>query len=324
MATTRFDRSKFPDPVTHFEKKFGRLRFNGARWAQVNCCFHIPDHEPSLSLHQSGGFSCFACEAHGGDILEFEHLLTRRDRRAIAQGWGAWSGTPIYEAPRPAWARPAPRPVIVKEPTEKPKLTDEFFEATRLNFPAIMAAAYELLQRGYSVHALDGKFPRGHGWQNRPRLTRDLIEWHFQPRLFDGVMSWPNIGFRIDMEPASDAPNLVTDIDVRTSDQAEIEQCMAAVRRHMGDRKPDAITGRNGLHFYDRAPREQLIRIFGVNADGSLLKNVHKFDWSGRDEGVAYDNSLPWTIELFGPKHNIVCPPSIHPLTLKPYRKGGQ
>ena len=56
--------------------------------------------------------------------------------------------------------------------------------------------AYDL---GFSVHALDGKIPRGNGWQNRPRLTRDLIEWQFQPRLFDGVMSWPNLGIRLDL-----------------------------------------------------------------------------------------------------------------------------
>ena len=135
-------------------------------------------------------------------------------------------------------------------------------------------------------------------------------------------MSHPNLGFRIDAEPVGDAPNIVTDIDLRTDAPAEVETCMAAVRRHMGNREPDAITGRNGLHFYDQVPREQLVRIFGVDEDGSLSKNVHKLDWPGRDDGVPYDNSLPWTIELFGPKHNVVCPPSIHPLTLRPYQKG--
>jgi hypothetical protein len=319
---TRFDHSRYPDPVAYFEGIFGRLRFNGAGWAQVNCCFHLPDREPSLSLHRCGGFNCFACDAHGGDVLEFEHLRTGRDRRVIAQDWGAWSGKPIYEPPRPAWVRPAPRPVIVKEAAEKPKLTSEFFEATRLNFPAVVAAAYELLDRGCSPHALDGKIPRGNGWQNRQRLTRADIEWHFQPRLFDGVMSYPNIGIRLDLKPAGDGFNIVTDVDIRTNDPVEIEKCMAAVKRHMGDRQPDAVTGRDGLHFYDQAPLERLQRIFGVNEDGSLLKNVHKLDWPGRDEGVPYDNSLPWTVELFGPKHNVVCPQSVHPLTLRPYRKG--
>ena len=322
MATTRFDHTRLPDPVAYFETIFGRLHFNPTGWAQVHCCFHGPDREESLSLHHNGGFKCFACNAHGGDLIEFEHLRSGRDRRAIAQGWGAWSGRPIYERPRPAWARPAPRPVIVKDRAEKPKLTAEFFEATQLNFPAIIAAAYELLQRGYSVHALDGKFPRGQGWQNRPRLTRDLIEWHFQPRLFDGVMSWPNLGVRLDLEPGGDAANIVTDVDIRTDDPAEIATCMAAVKRQMGDRQPDAITGRNGLHFYDQLPREQLVCIFGANEDGGLLKNVHKLDWPGRNEGVVYDNSMPWTVELFGPKHNVVCPPSIHPVSLRSYRKG--
>jgi hypothetical protein len=320
MITTRFDRPRFPDPVTHFEGLFGRLRFNSAGWAQVNCCFLGPDNEPSLSLHRDGGFNCFACGAHGGDILEFEHLRSGRDRRAIAQDWGAWSGGPIFERPRPTWARPAPRPVIVKDRAEKPKLTAEFFELARLNFEPIKAEAHRLCDVGCSVHALDGKAPRGNGWQNIGRRAHEDIERQFQPRLFDGVMSWPNLGIRLDAEPAGDAPTIVTDVDIRTDDPAEVEQCMAAVRRHMGDRQPDAITGRGGLHFYDQAPLERLRCIFGVDEDGSLSKNVHKLDWPGRDEGVPYDNTMPWAIELFGPKHNIVCPPSIHPLTLKPYR----
>lgn len=320
MGMTRFDRARFPDPVAYFEGIFGRLRFNGAGWAQVSCIFHIPDREPSLSLRRDGGFSCFACGARGGDVLEFEYLRTGRDRRSIAQAWGAWSGRPIVERERPVWARPAPRPV--KDRAEKPRLTSEFFEATRLNFPTIVAEARALIARGFSVHALDGKFPRGIGWQNRQRLTHADIEWHFQPRLFDGVMSHPNIGIRLDLEPAGDAPNCVTDVDIRTNDPVEVAQCMAAVRRHVADREPDAITGRGGLHFYDQLPLDRLARIFGVNEDGSLARNVFKLDWPRCAEGVPYDNSMPWTIELFGPKHNVVGPPSIHPLTLRPYRKG--
>ena len=34
----------------------------------------------------------------------------------------------------------------------------------------------------------------------------------------------------------------------------------------MGDRRPDAVTGRNGLHFYDQLPHANLERIFGVNS----------------------------------------------------------
>jgi hypothetical protein len=320
MAATHFDRAKFPSPIAYFEGIFGRLRFNATGWAQVCCCFHGPDVNPSLSLYRNGGFSCFACGAKGGDVLEFELLRTGRDRRAIAQDWGAWSGKPIFEQPRPAWVRPAPRPVLI--PTEKPKLTAEFFESARLNFEAVLQTAHALCDRGASVHALDGKAPRGHGWQNAPRKTHDDIEAQFRPRGLDEAVSWPNLGIRLDMEPGGDAPNLVTDVDLRTDDPVEIEACMAAVRRHMGDREPTAFTGRGGLHFYDQAPRAQLERIFGVNGDGGLRANVHKLDWPGREEGAPYSNTLPWTIELFGPKHNVVCPPSIHPATLQAYQWG--
>ena len=321
MATTRFVHSRLPNAVAYYEKHFGRLHFNVAGWAQVHCVFHGPDREPSLSLHRDGGFKCFACDARGGDIIEFAHKLTGRDRRAIAQGWGAWSGTPIIERERPAWARPAPRPVIVKDPAEKPKLTPEFFEATRLNLEAIKAEAHRLCDLGCSVHFLDGKAPRGNGWPDARPRTHDDIERQCLPRPFNDAVSWPNLGIRLDAEAIGEAPNLVTDVDIRTDDPSEITACMASVRRHMGDRQPDAITGRDGLHFYDQVPLERLRRIFGANADGSLITNVHKLGWPGCDAGVAYSNTLPWTIELFGPKHNIVCPPSIHPLSLKPYRR---
>ena len=267
--------TKYPDPVAYYEKIFGRLRFNSAGWAQVHCCLpshNGPDREESLSLHCNGGFNCFACGARGGDVLEHEHLPTGRDRRAIAQGWGAWSGKPIYEPPRPAWARPAPRPVIVKEPVEKPKLSPSFSRLRGSISPPSSLPHMNSYDHGFSVHALDGKIPRGNGWQNRPRLTRDLIEWQFQPRLFDGVMSWPNIGIRLDLEPAGDAPNIVTDVDIRTDDPVEICECMAAVRRHMGDRQPDAITGRDGLHFYDQLPRERLRAYSGPTPTGACSR----------------------------------------------------
>jgi hypothetical protein len=321
MPATHFDRSRFPDPVAYFEGIFGLLRFNGADWAQVNCCFHGPDREPSLSLHRSGGSNCFACGAHGGDIIEFEHLRTGRDRRAIAQDWGAWAGKPIYEPPRPVWARPAPRSVIVKNRAEKPQLTAEYFEATRLNFEAVKAEAHRLCDRGFSVHPLDGKAPRGSGWPDAPRKTHADIDREFRPRYVDGATAWPNVGFRIDMESTGAAPNIVVDVDIRTDDPDEIVRCTAAVKQHMGDRRPDAVTGRGGLHFYDQLPREKIERIFGIAPDGSLRISVFKLDWLGAAEGAPPPrDGTGWTIEMLAPRRNVLAPPSIHPVTLKPYR----
>jgi hypothetical protein len=321
MPTTRFDHARLPDSVAYFDRIFGHLRFNGSGWAQVSCCFHGPDCKPSLSLHRSGGFNCFTCGAHGGDILEFEHLRTGRDRRAIAQSWGAWSGRPIYERPRPAWVRPAPRPVIVRDHTKKPKLTPEYFAAARQNIEAVKAAAYDLCSRGFSFHPVDGKAPRGQGWPDAPRKTYDDIEREFRPRFVDGFVAYPNLGFRIDMEPGGDAPKCVTDVDIRVDHPAEIERCMAAVRRHMGDRQPNVITGRGGLHFYDRLPRAQIERIFGANPDGTLKTSVFKLDWLGAVEGAPPPrDGTGWTIEMLAPRRNVLAPPSIHPLTLKPYR----
>jgi hypothetical protein len=321
MAATHFDHTRFPEPVAYFERIFGRLHFNAAEWAHVNCCFHTPDREPSLSLHRGGGFNCFACLARGGDILEFEHLHAGRDRRAIAQGWGAWSGKPIFEPPRPAWVRPAPRPVIVRDHAEKPKLTAEYFDAARLNFQAVKAEAHRLCDLGFSVHPVDGKAPRSPGWPDAPRKTHQDIEREFWLRFLNGFIAYPNLGFRIDMEPAGDAPNCVTDVDIRSDDPASVEQCMAAAKRHMGDRQPDVRTGRGGLHFYDQLPRSRIERIFGTASAGGLGTSVFKLDWSGAAEGAPPPrDGTGWTIEMLAPRRNVLAPPSIHPMTLKPYR----
>jgi Bifunctional DNA primase/polymerase, N-terminal len=256
-----------------------------------------------------------------GDVVEFEHLRTGRDLRAIAQGWGAWSGKPIYEPVKPAWVRPAPRPVIIKDHTEKPKLTTEYFEAARLNFEAIKPAAHRLCDSGFSVHPVDGKAPRASGWPDAPRKTHADIEREFRPRFVDGLVAYPNLGFRVDMEPAGAAPNCVIDVDIRTDDPAEIEQCMAAVKRYVGEREPDAFTGRGGLHFYEQLPRARIERIFGTNPGGNLKTSVFKVDWLGATEGAAPPrNGTGWTIEMLAPRRNVLAPPSIHPISLKPYR----
>jgi Bifunctional DNA primase/polymerase, N-terminal len=245
-----------------------------------------------------------------------EHLRSGRDRRAIAQGWGAWSGKPIFEPPRPAWVRPAPRPVIVRDHAEKPKLTAEYFEAARLNFEAVNSEAHRL-----SVHPVEGKAPRSPGWPDAPRKTHEDIEREFRPRFLDGFIAYPNLGFRIDMEPGGDAPNCVTDVDIRTDDPVEIARCMAAVKRHLCQREPDALTGRGGLHFYDQLPRPRIERIFGTASAGGLRTSVFKVDWSGAVEGAPLPrDGTGWTIEMLAPRSNVLAPPSIHPLTLKPYR----
>ena len=214
-----------------------------------------------------------------------------------------------------------PRPVIVKNPIEKPKLTTEYFEAARTNFEAVKAAAHALCDRGFSAHPVDGKAPRSPGWPDAPRKTHEDIEHEFRPRFLDAFIAYPNLGFRIDREPAGDAPNCVTDVDIRTDDPAAVEQCMAAVRRHMGDRQPDAVTGRGGLHFYDQLPRARIDRIFGTASAGGLGTSVFKLDWSGAAEGAPPPrDGTGWTIEMLAPRHNVLAPPSIHPVTFKPYR----
>jgi hypothetical protein len=283
------------------------MPFNPAGWAKVHCVFHGPDKEPSLSIHRGGGFRCFACDAKGSDVLEFEHLRTGRDRRAIAQSWGAWSGTPIVERLR---TPPPPRPVVRTSAAPSPReFSPEFLEAVRLAYPAILASAHELADNGYSAHALDGKAPRGHAWQRAPRKTHADIDCWFQPRW--GIH--PNVGFRIDAEPGGVAPNAVVDIDLRTDDEDAIARCMDTANRFVGGRQPTVRTGRGGLHYYLRLETPLLENLFGGDRP-----NVIKVDWDGKDSGKSALAAI-WTIEMLGPRHNVVCPPSVHPITLKPY-----
>jgi CHC2 zinc finger len=85
-----FDRNRLPAVPDYYQPVFGSLRFNASGWAQVRCVFH-QDRHASLSIHHEyGAFRCFACGAHGGDVLAFEMVHSGADFKSAARALGAW------------------------------------------------------------------------------------------------------------------------------------------------------------------------------------------------------------------------------------------
>jgi hypothetical protein len=90
----RFNKSKLPMPVVILARigiKPKAANSNG--YWQIRCPLHKDGHEQnaSLSIHQvDGNFRCFACGAHGGDVLAFWMQLTCKSFKQAAQELGAW------------------------------------------------------------------------------------------------------------------------------------------------------------------------------------------------------------------------------------------
>ena len=64
------DKSLLPNVIDYYCKEFRGLKVK-PEWTSVCCPFH-EDRNPSLSIHLvSGGFHCFSCGAHGGDLIDF-------------------------------------------------------------------------------------------------------------------------------------------------------------------------------------------------------------------------------------------------------------
>jgi len=84
-----FDRSLLPRPLEYYQQELPNLK-NRGEWSQALCCFHQERH-PSLSLNiKTGAYRCFACGAHGGDILAFQMERYGQSFKEAAQTLGAW------------------------------------------------------------------------------------------------------------------------------------------------------------------------------------------------------------------------------------------
>ena len=84
-----FDRTLLPRPAAYYSQYF-TLKGNKAK-ALVQCCFH-PDKTASLSLDfTTGRFNCFACDAGGGNVLDFHMLKTGLPFTEACKDLGAWA-----------------------------------------------------------------------------------------------------------------------------------------------------------------------------------------------------------------------------------------
>jgi len=86
---TNFNKSALQRPAVYFKEQGLKLS-GGGEWKTAICPFHN-DHNPSLSVRlDTGGFRCFACGVHGGDMLSFHMQRYGLSFKQAARDLGAW------------------------------------------------------------------------------------------------------------------------------------------------------------------------------------------------------------------------------------------
>jgi DNA primase len=74
ISHSEFDRTALPLARTFYEHEIGELRRPSRGWARpkAGCPFHESKSKASFAVNlDSGGFFCFSCGAHGGDVIAF-------------------------------------------------------------------------------------------------------------------------------------------------------------------------------------------------------------------------------------------------------------
>ncbi|MGB9072740.1 MAG: CHC2 zinc finger domain-containing protein [Terriglobales bacterium] len=86
-----FDRGRLPPARTFYERELGKLTRPSRGWSRGRCPFHKSKSGTSFSVNlENGGFHCFGCGVHGGDVLAFVMLRDHLNFKAAAQSLGAW------------------------------------------------------------------------------------------------------------------------------------------------------------------------------------------------------------------------------------------
>ena len=81
-----------PDPLSYYTTTAGLKLKGRGTWRQSLCVFH-DEANPSLSVNVlTGGFCCHACEAKGGDVLDFHRQRYGLGFKEAAQALSAWEG----------------------------------------------------------------------------------------------------------------------------------------------------------------------------------------------------------------------------------------
>jgi CHC2 zinc finger len=100
-----FHKELLPPPRAFYERELGRLsRPDRKNWASARCPFHQSKSKgKSRSFYvnlESGGFNCFGCGVHGGDVLAFVRLRDGLGFKEAAQQLGCWDEAPSPETVR--------------------------------------------------------------------------------------------------------------------------------------------------------------------------------------------------------------------------------
>lgn len=160
---------------------------------------------------------------------------------------------------------------------------------------------------GFAIHWLHpkSKRPIGNDWASKPVKTVEQLRQTYSEGKNVGVRlgKWSKVG--------SDFL-LVIDVDIRKPELAK--EAFAELKRLFPEYAtyPSVISGSRGAsrHFYILTSREFPSKQLAHSAHQSLVwdekqqKDVKKWDWE---------------IELFGTGKQVAMPPSIHPITDKPY-----
>lgn len=87
----KFIRHILPSAKEYYQLQF-HTRWDSCNqtWVSVQCCFH-EDFCPSLRINLlSGAFRCFACGAHGSDIISFHQKRYGLGFRQCIDHFKAW------------------------------------------------------------------------------------------------------------------------------------------------------------------------------------------------------------------------------------------
>ncbi len=160
---------------------------------------------------------------------------------------------------------------------------------------------------GFAIHWLHpkSKRPIGDKWSEAPVKSLEQLRKSYKAGQNVGVRlgKWSKVGAEF---------LLVIDVDIRKPELAK--EAFAELKRLFPDydRYPSVISGSGGAsrHFYilttKEFPSKQLAHSEKKSTvwDTERKKDVDKWDWE---------------IELFGTGKQVAMPPSIHPITGKPY-----
>ena len=99
-----FERDRLPDPVSYFEGIGLALKGRGP-WRTTECRFHGGSDSMRVNT-VSGGWTCMACGAKGGDILSYEIQSAGTEFVQAAKELGAW----VDDGRPPPTTKPAALP----------------------------------------------------------------------------------------------------------------------------------------------------------------------------------------------------------------------